>query len=159
VVHSLSATTPTLPANYTQKRRVGSILVNAGGTVAGYVQNGDEFLWVNATLDYNTGLGAASRTLIPLSVPTGVKVNALFYAGASNSGTACFAFITSPDQNDGNANQNISISVNVVGAYSFSQFSIRTDTSGRIGARSSVASNTTLIVGTQGWIDTRGRFA
>jgi hypothetical protein len=159
VVHSLSATSPTMPASYTQKRRIGSIFVNAGLTLAGYVQNGDEFLWTGALLDYNTGLAAIPRILITVSVPTGVKVNALIYAGVTNSANTAFAFITSPDQNDGNANQNISLSANVVGQYSFGQFSIRTNTSGQIGARSSSAPNTSLIVGTQGWIDTRGRFA
>lgn len=60
VLTSLSATAPTLPANYTLFRRIGAMKTTAGGVWTSFTQIGDEFLW--ATGRYRMWL---SPTLAP----------------------------------------------------------------------------------------------
>src|SRR5215216_2134168 len=77
VLTSLSATTPTLPPNYSQLRHIGSIKTNGSSQWLKFSQDDDEFLWDVAVQDLNAtnpGTSAVTRTL---SVPPGVKVNAI----------------------------------------------------------------------------------
>jgi len=72
VLFSLSATAPTLPANYTQFRRIGSILRELG-TVIPFYQNGDVFMRSVSITDRNN-TAAAAAALFALSVPAGIVV-------------------------------------------------------------------------------------
>lgn len=86
----VSATAPTLPTNYTQFRRIGSI-VRASGAIRLFFQFGNEFLWNTALLDVdvsNPGTSAVARTL---SVPVGIRVKAMFNAISVNVGSAVAA--------------------------------------------------------------------
>src|SRR5437899_1992025 len=63
ILFSQSATAPTMPTNYTKKRALGAFLTNASSNLIGYVQRGDEFLYVTppTTLDVND-VGATMGT-------------------------------------------------------------------------------------------------
>jgi phage baseplate assembly protein W len=69
---SASATAPTLPANYTYCRRIGSILRSAGAIRAFY-QFGDSFLYATSILQVSTG-SAFPKALFSIGVPTGIIV-------------------------------------------------------------------------------------
>jgi hypothetical protein len=156
----LTGLSPTLPSGYSYKRRLGSVRTDASSHILAFTQNGDEFLWSASVADVSvTNLGTTA-TLYSLSVPTGVKVNALFHAFFAHSTVANVnGLIQSPDEADGTA-ANGSIDFQTQGAGTGGaggSFNRRTDTSGRIKAVSNTASSV-LRVNTYGWIDTRGRF-
>jgi hypothetical protein len=161
ILISLSATTPTMPANYTVKRRIMSIRTDAGPNVLAFSQNGDEFIWSVAVQDISTGTLGSSATLFTLaSIPTGFKVNALLRCSMSNATTAVAVLINSPDESvqvanspGGNANQFSQVTNAAVG---FGMLNVRTNTSAQVRAVSTAAS-TTLFGNTVGFIDTRGR--
>lgn len=95
VVFSTNATSPTLPASYTQFRYLGSALTNASAQWTKFVQNGDTVLWDAPVIDadiVNPGTASVSRTL---TVPSGIVVNALLTVGGYN-GTNNFAFAITP---------------------------------------------------------------
>jgi hypothetical protein len=73
---SVSATAPTMPANYDFKRRIGSILREAASIVA-FRQSGDRFWRSVPTGDVNdTDPGTAAVTRL-LKVPIGIQVEAM----------------------------------------------------------------------------------
>ncbi|CAN7548450.1 hypothetical protein LJR220_004951 [Bradyrhizobium sp. LjRoot220] len=73
VLTSLSATTPTLPANYLKFRRIGSMKTNGSFQWIAFSQLGDTFLWGTPVNDYASTTSTAP-SLKTLTVPTGVKV-------------------------------------------------------------------------------------
>lgn len=156
VLISLSATSPTLPTNYTKKRRIGSILTNGSGNIVAFSQNRDEFLWAVPLVDVSAATQGTTAVLYILTVPTGVQVNALT-AGNMLNASAAAILVTSPDQTDSAVtNGGITTartSAATVGSYTIS---IRTNTSAQMRVRASVAS-TTLTVTTYGWVDGRGK--
>ena len=79
VLISLSASAPTMPTNYTLKRRIGSMLTDGSAQWVRFFQDGDEFRWETPINDISprdiSGGGAA--TITSTRVPTGVRVRAL----------------------------------------------------------------------------------
>lgn len=164
VLFSLSATAPTLPTNYTQFRRIGSIKTDGGGNWIAFIQRGDSFRWgvpVNDLNAANPGVAAVTRTL---TVPTGVIVEAdvghlvaaitsatiyslisdLAVADTAPSGTAMSVGASNPG---GVASLQVGATVRCM-----------TNTSGQIRHRISASgASDTLIITTFGWRDTRGR--
>ena len=158
VLVSLSATSPTLPANYTLSRRIGSMKTDGSGNWVAFTQNGDEFLWLVGTNDVNLGTFGTSAALVTMTVPTGVKVNALFGGWAANAAQT-FLLFTSPDQTDSTpAIGLVSALLNPGVSTAIGFFNVRTNTSGQIRLRAS-NNSTTVVCTTQGWTDRRGRDA
>lgn len=161
---SLSPTAPTMPTNYTLKRRIGSLIRSAGQWIR-FIQRGDRFDLDAAVTDVsavNPGTSAVTRTL---SVPTGVVVDALVLAGAHVvGGTVAVAVLLTPLDIADTA-PTVSISNfhggNAAASNTFHGSMtqpIRTNTSAQIRSRlSNSTANVTLVVTTHGWVDTRGR--
>lgn len=162
---SASATSPTMPANYTQKRRIGSIIRSAGA-ILGFIQDGDNFQLnarandINAT---NPGTSAVTRTL---TVPIGIRVAARVRGIINNNITGIiYGLITDlsiPDSLPSVANTDIIYESN--GAIGFRTGDILkdvfTNTSGQVRSRVQFSDAATVIgIQTLGWTDTRGRFA
>jgi hypothetical protein len=161
--YSLSATAPTLgvniPAAYTLSRRIGSMKTNASSQWILLHQRGDEFLWDVTVTDASVAaVATANRTIFTLTVATGVQVNALFKGQVSGaaSATILYTSLDESDQTVGFGNGGVSLRTTAAADAEAGHFNIRTNTSGQIGIRASVASTVTSI-GTYGWIDTRGR--
>lgn len=160
---SLSASAPTMPAGYTYKRRIGSVLTDGSGNITAFSQNGDEFLWpvtVNAGPAGNSNNSTAS--LITLAVPTGLKVNAMFRGSYYQSLLLDGLLFTSPDETDqvpaGSGVGGFASLVADNTAARTGQFSIRTDTSGRVRIRTEINQGGSYIsLRVYGWMDTRGR--
>ncbi len=101
VVFSTNATTPTLPANYTQYRYFGSGLTNGSAQWVKFIQIGDNVLWDVAVIDVdaqNPGTAAVSRTLsTPLGVKTLANLSCGIYSG-TNANTGVFSSLDVSDQ-------------------------------------------------------------
>jgi hypothetical protein len=149
---SLSATAPTMPTNYTKKRRIGSIKTDASSHILAFTQIGDRFLWRSVPTDVPNATPPTIATLQTLSVPPGVSVDALLTAGYGGVSTAVSIVLWSPLGAQPGANlgtNNISAAVG--------QYCITTNTASQINVISSSATGG-LTITTFGWTDTRGRF-
>lgn len=164
---STSATSPTMPTNYDQKRRIGSI-VRSGGSILTFSQLGDEFLItpVNAFNVSNPGTSAVSQTIS--SLPDGIKVIAILNLSLINltDGGDIQVLFSSLDQSDVVPSSTIfSLRHQATGAgtdqHDSGQFQIRTNTSGQIRYRANGTVDADVsIVGTLiGWLDYRDKHA
>lgn len=157
ILCSASATTPTLPMSYSIFRRIGSMKTNGSAQWIQFSQNGDEFLWASAPVDISGTLGT-SLSNIQISVPTGVKVNALlnFMNWSGTSAGAAYGWIFSPDAPQA-LNAGIAQVSWVVGqTIGNAAINVRTNTNAQVqGAVSQSSVAVTLF--TLGWIDARGR--
>lgn len=101
VLASLSASSPTMPANYDYKRRIGSILRESASIVS-FNQKGRKFMRNTPVRDYNSSNPGTSAVLRALSVPTGIKVEAIhtvqFYDATTSNVT--YIAVTDPDTTD-----------------------------------------------------------
>jgi hypothetical protein len=156
VLISLSATTPTLPTNYTKQRRIGSMKTDGSAQWVKFSQLGDEFMWAVPTQDSTSAIGTSASS-ITLNAPTGVQVAARI-AGLYVSTTLNSTVLFSPLDTTDTASTFTTFNGMVIAASTNSPYTldIRTSTSAQIRIRASVAS-TTVWVNTFGWIDRRGR--
>ena len=163
---SLSATAPTMPASYDYKRRLASVIRTGGANVA-FTQRGDEFLRNVAVSEFNEAIPAATAQTKTLSVPTGVKVDAIFslYVRGNDNSTQIAVLVTSPDQADTAASSTV-FTVNTqliavdgdVGSGDTATVRVRTNALAQIRLRANVITSTPVWAGaTHGWVDTRGR--
>jgi hypothetical protein len=166
ILCSESATSPTMPSDYDFKRRIGAVRTDGTADIVAFSQQGDEFLWSTANLDASATNPGTSAVLRALTVPTGVKVWALFNVmlQGGNSGTNPIVYFSSPDQSDQAPAQTGSPlgQIQVIGGSSAGQaggvFRIRTNTSGQVRSRLDESNaQTVLSIATLGWIDRRGR--
>ncbi len=158
---SLSASAPTMPTNYDQKRRIGSILRESGAIVA-FVQDGDEFrrkVGVQDVATTNPGTSAVTSTL---SVPTGIRVYAYLMIHLQAASAAARIIVTDLDFTDASPNA----STGAVGSHTGGNSAqdgrtsdwIRTNTSGQVRYRlDSSDASTAVYINTHGWRDRRGR--
>jgi hypothetical protein len=155
---SLSPTAPTLPANYTEFRRIGSLRTNASGQWTGFVQNGDEFLWTTMVNDINAVAITATPALATLTVPTGLQVWANINAAITATATSSL-LLNSPDETAQAATATNATVRNVTSAVAapINAALIRTNTSAQIRAVSDGAAGAAYSIYTRGWIDHRGR--
>jgi hypothetical protein len=164
VLFSTSATSPSMPANYTRKRRIGSMKTDGSAHWVKFVQLGDEFLWGATVYDAtNASLGDALSHLITLTVPTGVQTTALYWFNVAYNSTVDYVISTSPDQTDTAPTSSVRdffVSTNALFVW-FTK-SQRTNTSAQVrlrAAQSGGGSPTlTYSYSTYGWIDPRGRY-
>jgi hypothetical protein len=164
VLFSLSASSPTMPTNYTFKRRIGSI-VRTGAVIKPFVQDGDKFIWKAPVLDLaatNPGTSAVSRTL---TLPIGIRVEAIISVlgfGAAAADNPSGVLITDLSQDDVAAGTSAWTQYGYSGAaaahYVGSAMRVHTNTTAQVRSRVEISTaNTGLRIYTHGWVDTRGR--
>lgn len=165
ILFSLSASSPTMPSGYTQKRRIGSIIRSSGAILA-FVQTGDRFLLGTPVVDYTANPNTTSAITVTLaSVPAGIGVTALLHGHMlDNSATAArVGLITSLGQADtaptaGGIGQFQTTGASGSVFASCGGLEIPTNTLRQIRARLSAAdTDLYLRLVTDGWLDTRGR--
>lgn len=167
VLFSTSATAPTMPSNYTQKRRIGSI-IRAAAAIVLFTQDGDLFQRTTPVTDVSAGNPGASAVTRTLSVPTGINVEALITIGI-NSATAGLSHVyvlvtdlaiadTAPSvafSDVGGGDDGGTALMNMGG-----NKRVRTNTSAQVRHRlGSSDASLTAYISTFGWVDTRGRNA
>ena len=159
VVFSLNATAPTLPANYTQYRRVGSGVTNGSSQWVSFIQTGDLFEWVVSRTDSTTVPGAA--TLRTLSVPTGVicqaKISVLVQGVGGGVYTANHWNPALGSALPGTGNGYVQITEGLVGTINLGESNILVNTNIAAQIYNSGTGMSAYSLYTEGWIDSRGR--
>ena len=157
---STSSTSPTMPANYDRKRRIGSF-TRAAAAIVLFYQFGDLFR-LRAVQNGTTATIAYGPVLLGLpGVPTGLIVEPILVLNLSCSGVAS-AGITIGSSQDGTATTGaISVQSSTGGASQARAVipgGFLTDTSGQIYAQQVVSGTIgASSVGSVGWIDRRDR--
>lgn len=159
VLFSTSATAPTMPASYDYKRRIGWMRTDGSAQWRKFVQVNNTFMWDVPIADHN-GNSPTSATAIPLTVPSGLSVEAIIKGTWRNGTNTNKLIIYSPliaNPTLGGVAGNIDVSIIGVGNDPNAFWrQIFTDTSTNIKAIADDAS--TLMIATQGWIDPRGQW-
>ena len=158
VLLSLSATAPTLPANYTQFRRIGSMRTNASSQWLAFVQDGDRFTWTGGQIiDLSAVTITSTRSLQTLTVPP--NTIALFRVIAFLAGGPTGLQITATAELDETVTAGrYSLYAEVSSQGAAGHFEIAVDGNRQIAMRA-VAAGATVSLGTYGWKDRRGRDA
>ncbi|HJP68644.1 MAG TPA: hypothetical protein VJ846_07060 [Sphingomicrobium sp.] len=154
---SLSATSPTMPANYDRKRRIGSIL-RRSGSITRFNQFGDYFNLIGQISNFASGTSFPAA-LLTLSVPTGIIVRPLLSCqtatGATgviqnSMGSAAAGSVTIAPYQQIGSNQSDYTTIDFVSTNTSAQIYFQSSVSGAI---------LTNAILTTGWVDTRGRLA
>jgi hypothetical protein len=154
VIASTNASSPTLPANYTHYRRIGSILRESAAIVP-FVQDGDIFLRATAVQSSASTVGTTA-VLVTCNVPIGIKVLVKTRITCP-SGATNVIMVTSPDMTDvaPGAAYNTNPGYDLGSTATTYRDDIRTNTSGQIRLRAGGASQSYAVY-TLGWTDRRG---
>lgn len=154
VLFSASATSPTMPANYTKKKCIGSI-IRASAAILLFNQYGRDFILSTPVLDVNNAPGGtAAITATLASVPSGVKVKALINALTAANGT--YIYVSSLDSADlapSTTAAPLSMFGQSAATNTTSSLQVWTSTSQTIRYR--VSATDTVRIATLGWIDPR----
>lgn len=164
VLTSNSATAPTLPTNYTQFRRIGSMKTNASFQWLGFLHIEDSFFWMQPVQDV-TSAALTAGTPISLSlasIPLGIKVRPIIVVAPNTTGSTARVRIYSPDLADNNLNNNVSAGVSGTGITNVSAYNEISNsycnTAQQVRAWT-VDSGTNVSIFTNGYIDRRGKDA
>ncbi|WP_245448790.1 carbohydrate-binding protein [Bradyrhizobium ottawaense] len=156
ILISTSATAPTMPTNYTLKRRIGSMKTNGSGQWTKFTQFGDEFLWDTPVAGDATSAALSAATLFALTVPSGVQVFAKFTGYTNSASGNNEVGFSSPDQTAGSTDAGGTIQGTGPSTYmSFGLMRLRTNTARQIRAQS--VNSCSMRLTTHGWEDLRGK--
>lgn len=95
-----SGLSPTLPAGFTLKRRIGSLLTDGSANIVAFLQTGRFFARDSLANLYSGSIGSVAGVLVDAGAPDGLKFEARFTAGIRLSGNACQLIYTDPDSAD-----------------------------------------------------------
>lgn len=166
VLTSLSATSPTLPANYTLFRRIGSMKTDGSAQWIKFVQDGNLFQWDTPVLDVvDTAPSTALQTKTLASVPTGVRVQARLIIQPTWANTANMLYVhdlSVADLAASTAAAPLGTAGSVgggTGQNPGTQQDVYTNTSAQMAYRIMIATGGSDVVrmSVMGWIDARGR--
>lgn len=161
VLFSTSVSAPTMPTNYTKKRRIGAIRTDSSGNLIPFLQYGDDFWWKSPPfLDIDDATLTTTKKNYTLSgVPGGLVVESFLNVRAAHA-TGSVIYVSNPNLTDLAASATATplgstASVNASGL--FIQMKMITDASAQISARASGSSSTIRVVAI-GWRDPRGKW-
>lgn len=153
---STSATSPTMPANYDRKRRIGAV-VRGAGTLLAFRQFGDRFLYA-APVTNRSSTSPVTDTLVAVSSPLGVRCRPILISSVSSAAASVVQNFVG--DGDGSAASHVYQQVGGSSQSSCIIDPVYTDTSSQIrfsaGASGSITAN---ILQCAGWYDDRGRMA
>lgn len=160
ILISLSASAPTMPTNYTNKRRIGSIETDVSSNWRLFLQTGDDFYWLSPYADF-VSAGSTTASLLTVSVAPGVKVKGYFSIAVDGGAVgAQNVYLSDPALTDlapsYTASPGATIAWNGASTQSISsQATCYTNTSGQIRHRELNTNNVYIV--TLGWNDPRGK--
>jgi hypothetical protein len=162
---SLSATAPTMPSSYTERRRIGAMLTTGSAQWLLFKQVGDEFLWDVAASNLSSVTpGTTAIQTVAVTVPPAVQADAMLNViGIAGSGLDGRGGVWSPDVNSAGALvsataplMNFGVFGNFNTQMTASFLIVRTNTSGQV--KYAMASTTgSISLATVGYLDHRGR--
>jgi len=160
---SLSATAPTMPANYDRKRRIGAMLTDGSKQWVRFFQDGDNFRWAAPVNDYSpidlTSYTASDYTATA-RVPTGLRIRALLNGHSqSNTGQPTFSVRATDETYTAASVQGFGFANPTQASLSTRANGVMTNTSGQYYVRATASGGAFyyLYIGTLGWIDRRGQ--
>lgn len=159
VVFSTNATSPTLPTNYTQFRRIGARRTNGSGQWDSFTQIGDLFIINTPILDVNDGAsGTTDKTGTLTNVPTGVNtlVNANVSIG-NNGNHAYISALSSAAAASSLSAAPLTSVVNVLNGTSVTPYPVQflADTNAQFRYRT--LSSSTFLLSVLSYVDLRGK--
>lgn len=158
-VGSLTCTitsSPNLPANYTNYRRIGSFRTDGSLNILAFTQWYDEFIFAVPILDLNTAVLGTTAVLTQVSVPRGVVVKAHMRGFASNSTVGANVTFSSPAETSAAGSTDSTFKVQVSAQAVIGHVDVQTDIAGEVRTIATLAS-TTVMIYTYGWTDPRGQ--
>jgi hypothetical protein len=166
VLFSQSPTAPTLPAGYTNFRRIASLPIlgsdqrpPAGTNIASYRQWGDLFLLTNPNNEFTGQTGSNAVLLKQMVLPLGIKVRAIMYAqDLTVGGKLSLLRVTDPDLGVpafGGTDQFAQIRVNSTELYRTAMIEEPTNTNAQIYIQL-LNTDDVWALKTRGWWDYRG---
>jgi hypothetical protein len=161
ILVSTSASSPTMPTNYTRKRRIGAMLTDGSAQWVKFTQIGNDFLWSAPPRDINYAPTTA-QSAKTLTVPTGVKVRAKLRGFAEGTtGVNTSMLVSSPDEATtaaSDTNATVIVSSGVFGSDIPWSLDVWTNTSGQVNCVASNSGATNLLrAATISWTDLRGQ--
>lgn len=160
VLFSTSASSPTMPADYDRKRRIGSIYNNSSGNINAFAQFGDRFVWSATVGMVNSTNPGTSAVLATMRIPLGVKCIAQMNVRLVSPTNQALLMFSDPDASDeapGSSSPYAHAQGNSTNA-GYGRFEIGSDTSSRVRYRLSASvSDTVVQIASTGWIDFRGK--
>lgn len=161
---SESASSPTMPSGYTQKRRLGAVLTNGSATITSFLAmevaaGAVRFLWTTPVNDVSTAAQGASDVTRTLTVPTGIGdlVTLLSVLAWNTGGSLHYILLRHPSLDSvATSSSNFTVATRNQAAYDTGdqRVEMECDTNGQIVSRGSAAS-TNLVINTHGWVDFR----
>jgi len=160
-IGDVSATSPTLPANYTKKRLIGFLdrLAGANSAFVTYEKAGGgiEQAWSVPALQVDVAATlTTSRDLRTLKVPTAFSTIAKITVSITDAAASSGARVTCPDETDAapslTAAPLCNISTAVAAVPVVERMEVRTSATGQIAARSTIATMDNYRVQTDGFI-------
>jgi hypothetical protein len=152
---SLSATAPTMPSGFVNKRRIGSVKTDSSGNIIQFVQLDDKFFYKTPIADLTTSVAQATYANLTISTPYGIITEALLTCELGGDDT--FIYIA-------NANYSTMIEYRFVGSVSIMTvldmvfpMSMLTTSTSQILYKIWGNSITNVILNTRGYIDKRGK--
>jgi len=145
VLFSTSATSPTLPQGFINKRRIGTILINSSGQIVPFQQYGDSFYFTDYVTEMVQQALPNGTRLMRLKVPSGIRVMPICYIQSDG------ALNVSPAEGIGSVSN---MSLHPWSAFSVN-LSVWTNEKQEIVVGSNAVSK--LSIWTSGWIDPRGK--
>lgn len=158
-IASLSPTAPALPSGYTKKRRLGAFKTSPASQIIAFRQVGNRFMWFAPAGAYQLSNPGTAAVLVPLDVPSGVQVEAIFeFYLQTLEAVRRTVIISSPLDPDvaPSAGVQSSASAGTSSTQGSMQAEYRrdTDTSRQIRYRLDGSTiNTGVIINTIGWVD------
>lgn len=90
---------PTMPAGFTKKRRIGSMMTTGAGAWRTFFQVGNEFRFLSPAIDVTSTTFGTSATLFTLPLPAGLKVLAIATIAIRYPAADGISHWTDPDLN------------------------------------------------------------
>ena len=149
---STSLTSPTMPTDYINKRRIGSIKTDGSGNIYSFYQYGDFFQWGLSQNDINTTTPPTSYTDLVLSAPLGIKTRVHLSCGMADTTTSTMLL---KDKNSSIGIISCTSTASTWSAYNNIDC-IYTDTSSKIQHYSTHSSVVQYAIRTVGYYDRRG---
>lgn len=168
ILASISASAPTMPSGWDLRRRIGSVITDASNNIVQFAQQGDEFLLLDPTQNYNSGNIGTTDTNITLDTPNGIRTRAYLSILFSGGNPGEFLYLRSPDAISRAASNRYMTSVAGYDGYVYpsstygsngSTAYVRTNAARQIVAVTNfaAAAGKGIFINTLGWIDPRGK--
>lgn len=160
ILISTSFASPTMPASYDRKRRIGSMKTDGSAQWVKFTQIGDDFIWSTAVQDFNGALTSSGVAQdLTLTVPPGLNVKARLRGEWGNGTANAILLVDSKSSGATVANSptgNGTVASPGGGTFNWFVVDVLTDTSAKI-KLICTDNGPTAVITTHGWIDRRGR--